>query len=41
MESELDADFSSLLAAKAFCCAQQTGMHEIGCGSTAYCYLSI
>jgi hypothetical protein len=22
-----------------FCCAQQTGMHILGCGSTAYCYL--
>jgi hypothetical protein len=21
------------------CCAQQTGMHKLGCGSTAYCYL--
>jgi hypothetical protein len=21
------------------CCAQQTGVHGIGCGSTAYCYL--
>jgi hypothetical protein len=21
------------------CCAQQTGMHKPGCGSTAYCYL--